>query len=269
MFAEVYCPVPAILNAQPLNHTNEVSSTDVYTCYEGYEFQPGETVRTMTCQTDGSWIPSDSCWKRKCPPYIQYRGNITGGTEGEAKYKERIEVTCYLGYQFPDGTEVKRTRCGANYHWDPYLPLCEPKKCPGGTPPPVLNATPNTTEGIIETVVKYTCNASYTFIDGSTERIAYCDLETQEWVGVPTECLGDALGPANNIVGAGKILSTVTASLALVVIVVFMWLIVCSDCNEDRKLLRVCQSEEKEEEVESEDESEAPEEEPIRLQMVA
>lgn len=68
-----------------------------------------------------------SAAERKCPPYIQYRGNITGGTEGEAKYKERIEVTCYLGYQFPDGTEVKRTRCGANYHWDPYLPLCERK----------------------------------------------------------------------------------------------------------------------------------------------
>jgi len=61
-----------------------------------------------------------------------------------------------------------------------------------------LNATPNTTEGIIETVVKYTCNASYTFIDGSTERIAYCDLETQEWVGVPTECLGKLISFTEN-----------------------------------------------------------------------
>jgi len=64
MFAEVYCPVPAILNAQPLNHTNEVSSTDVYTCYEGYEFQPGRAKQTAAgYRQTAAGVSYVLCWK--------------------------------------------------------------------------------------------------------------------------------------------------------------------------------------------------------------
>lgn len=63
--------------------------------------------------------------------------------------------------------------------------------CPGGTPPPVTNATADTTVGIINTVVVYTCNPGYTFVDGDTERSAYCDLYTQKWIGVPKECMSE------------------------------------------------------------------------------
>ena len=37
-------------------------------------------------------------------------------------------------------------------------------------------------------MVEYTCDEGYTFIDGETVKIAYCDLETLQWIGAPTQC---------------------------------------------------------------------------------
>ena len=59
------CPVPAILNAQPQYGLADPGDVDIYSCNTGYEFFTGETERTMTCQSDGSWIPDDSCWSEQ------------------------------------------------------------------------------------------------------------------------------------------------------------------------------------------------------------
>ena len=62
--------------------------------------------------------------ERQCQPYVQYNGNITNGPIGVAKYHERVQITCDWGYEFPDGSNSKWTRCGPEFHWSPYLPLC-------------------------------------------------------------------------------------------------------------------------------------------------
>lgn len=61
--------------------------------------------------------------------------------------------------------------------------------CPGISPPGIPWATTNTTSVLISTVVLYTCLPGYKFIDGTTERIAYCDPATKLWTDVPLECL--------------------------------------------------------------------------------
>lgn len=58
---------------------------------------------------------------------MQINGNITGGVSGVAKFDDKVQITCDAGYQFPGGSSVKTTKCGPNFHWQPYLPLCERK----------------------------------------------------------------------------------------------------------------------------------------------
>lgn len=70
LFLEVYCPVPAILNAQPQNWSSSVGEADYYRCDDGHEFETGEVERMMVCQTDGTWIPSDSCWSKLDTPDV-------------------------------------------------------------------------------------------------------------------------------------------------------------------------------------------------------
>ncbi|XP_067935072.1 sushi, von Willebrand factor type A, EGF and pentraxin domain-containing protein 1-like [Watersipora subatra] len=267
MCIKVYCRVPAILNAIPEYGSRRVGEGDYYECEPGYEFPNGELRRMMICQLDGSWLPSDSCWKRRCQPYVQYNANITEGARGIARYQELAEITCNRGYQFPDGSITKQTRCGADFHWSPYLPLCEPKKCPGGTPPAVPNASANTTAGIIETVVEYTCNDGFFFIDGDTQRTAICDIFSLDWVGVPIECFSSLPDQQVTDIGINQAFSIAIAVIVILFLVIGMWLIICSDCKEDRQLIGMCVDYSKEEEDE-ESYAESIEPEPIRLQMV-
>lgn len=82
-FTEVHCAVPAILNAVPEFGVAEPTEVDIYTCKKGYEFSTGETERTMTCLSDGTWIPDDSCWSK-----LQLNIDMSG--------KPTMSVICYV-----------------------------------------------------------------------------------------------------------------------------------------------------------------------------
>lgn len=61
-------------------------------------------------------------------------------------------------------------------------------KCSGGELPVVPHSTTNTTSTVIDSYVQYTCDDGYTFIDGDKKRVAYCDMDTLQWINLPTEC---------------------------------------------------------------------------------
>ena len=57
-------------------------------------------------------------------------------------------------------------------------------------PPDVENAFRDTDVINSGTVVTYTCNDEFVYINGDTSREAYCDYETLQWTNVPNACVG-------------------------------------------------------------------------------
>lgn len=41
------------------------------------------------------------------------------------------------------------------------------------------------------TVVTYTCDDEFVYINGDTSREAYCDYETLQWTNIPNPCVGE------------------------------------------------------------------------------
>ncbi|XP_053375970.1 sushi, von Willebrand factor type A, EGF and pentraxin domain-containing protein 1-like isoform X1 [Mercenaria mercenaria] len=127
---QIYCShVEPPENSQIVDTpTNEVGTVIQFACDEGYDMS-GQS--TMTCRTDGNWLPSvpPTCIAKDCGEFgsIQYADTFQDNSEVERnRYGSVVEVTCQNGRVL---TGPPRVKCGANGQWG-VRPTCEILQCP-------------------------------------------------------------------------------------------------------------------------------------------
>ncbi|XP_078581987.1 sushi, von Willebrand factor type A, EGF and pentraxin domain-containing protein 1-like [Branchiostoma floridae x Branchiostoma japonicum] len=97
-----------------------------FSCDLGYELVGAATT---TCQATATWSNSiPTCTRVQCP-YLT--APTHGSMTGSNFYQDRMEFTCYAGY---DLVGVRDVTCQADRTWSDEVPTCTPVQCPSLSP---------------------------------------------------------------------------------------------------------------------------------------
>ncbi|XP_067935075.1 sushi, von Willebrand factor type A, EGF and pentraxin domain-containing protein 1-like [Watersipora subatra] len=188
---ELKCPKPASPDTSPTTGVDNYGDMDLYHCDPGYSFADDEIDKLFWCTRDGTWLPEGQiCIPRKCPKYSVPFATVTPDV---GVFQDVIVVECYRGYEFSDTSTSKSLTCTADGVWSEDVEACIATECEGPTPPDIEGAYRDTDFIQSGTEVNYTCLPPLVYVNGDTWRIAYCDIDTLQWINLPGSCVDEVV----------------------------------------------------------------------------
>ncbi|XP_013414053.1 uncharacterized protein DDB_G0271670 [Lingula anatina] len=185
----------SVTNAEPdINMAVVPAGTLVqFSCVTGQIFQSGSTRKNVWCFNTEWQTPSVTCVPISCGS-ISKENAVLSPNRTEYVYGDEIEVTCAVGYSYPNGSKKAAINCTESGDFS-YSTLheCEVVRCPS---PPNVTLTVNnaSTTGPMPygTVIAYNCTENRTYADGSESRSMFC-ADNGKWSKVISGCLEQAV----------------------------------------------------------------------------
>eukprot|EP00731_Ephydatia_muelleri_P030223 Em0021g746a len=177
----ITCPRDATtspLNGQVILSGNNLGDTATYSCATGFVLSGGNSIRT--CAVTGVWSGVQPTCQALCPSLTTPNDGVLVISNGRQPGSQAT-FSCNFRFKLV-GTA---TRICQNGVWSGSDTTCQPITCPDLTLVPLPNGMVLATGRLLNNVVTYKCNSSFTF-EGTLLRTC---ISTEIWTGTDPFCI--------------------------------------------------------------------------------